>query len=218
MNSIKHVDLKNELENGNNEMIKTYIQPSRELGEYTEKCSISENGRCGPKFGRTICPAGYCSKWWWCGTSSLHKKTHQVAYDAKPSCSKKVPTKTIIKKKSSKVDEDKTKERLLPGIYSGLEEFLHSDALARGDYNTSESSVKNAEHRVEGEYVNIPKTPKLTITKNGKKINLALPINAKTIPIIMKAQKIISQIEEILKEWNHTTNNDLNEMYKSVPS
>merc|ERR1712216_1074142 len=47
------------------------------------KCNLSKNGRCGPKFGNTICPSGYCSKWWWCGTSALHKSTHQVKYDAK---------------------------------------------------------------------------------------------------------------------------------------
>merc|ERR1711898_83275 len=50
------------------------------------KCNLSKNGRCGPKFGNTICPSGYCSKWWWCGTSALHKSTHQVKYDAKPAC------------------------------------------------------------------------------------------------------------------------------------
>merc|ERR1712072_730834 len=53
------------------------------------KCNLSKNGRCGPKFGNTICPKGYCSKWWWCGTSALHKSTHQVKYDAQKRCAAK---------------------------------------------------------------------------------------------------------------------------------
>merc|ERR1712226_708692 len=74
------------------------------------KCNLSKNGRCGPKYGNTICPAGYCSKWWWCGTSALHKSTHQAAYDAKPACAahkilkkaKKAPVKKVVKKKPVK--------------------------------------------------------------------------------------------------------------------
>merc|ERR1712083_577936 len=42
---------------------------------------ISKNMRCGAKHNNTICPFGYCSKWGWCGMSSLHKSTHQPAYD-----------------------------------------------------------------------------------------------------------------------------------------
>merc|ERR1712164_8705 len=63
------------------------------------KCNLSKNGRCGPKFGNTICPSGYCSKWWWCGTSALHKSTHQAKYDAKPACAaaKKVVKKVAVK-------------------------------------------------------------------------------------------------------------------------
>merc|ERR1711881_495681 len=53
------------------------------------KCNVSKNGRCGPQYGNTICPAGYCSQWWWCGTSALHKSTHQAKYDAKPACAAK---------------------------------------------------------------------------------------------------------------------------------
>merc|ERR1739848_790022 len=62
------------------------------------KCNLSKNGRCGPKYGNTICPAGYCSKWWWCGTSALHKSTHQVKYDAKPGCAAKKVVKKVVKK------------------------------------------------------------------------------------------------------------------------
>merc|ERR1711881_340526 len=61
------------------------------------KCNVSKNGRCGPKFGKTICPAGYCSKWAWCGTSALHKSTHQAAYDAKPACAAKKVVKKAVK-------------------------------------------------------------------------------------------------------------------------
>merc|ERR1712178_247714 len=60
------------------------------------------NGRCGPHYGNTICPAGYCSKWWWCGTSKLHKSTHQARFDARPECMKKKPAakgpKKVVKK------------------------------------------------------------------------------------------------------------------------
>merc|ERR1712007_219723 len=71
------------------------------------KCNLSKNGRCGPKYGNTICPSGYCSKWWWCGTSALHKSTHQVKYDAKPACAakkavKKPKVKVTLKKKVTK--------------------------------------------------------------------------------------------------------------------
>merc|ERR1712226_1439826 len=67
------------------------------------KCNLSKNGRCGPKYGNTICPSGYCSKWWWCGTSALHKSTHQVKYDAKPACAAKKAVKKVVKKPKVKV-------------------------------------------------------------------------------------------------------------------
>merc|ERR1719359_2447770 len=46
---------------------------------------VSKNGRCGKAFGNTRCTkAGvFCSKWNWCGTSALHKKTHQPKYDGR---------------------------------------------------------------------------------------------------------------------------------------
>merc|ERR1712193_428238 len=54
-----------------------------------KKCNVSKNGRCGAKFGHTICAWGYCSRWNWCGTSKLHKSTHQPKYDARKECAAK---------------------------------------------------------------------------------------------------------------------------------
>merc|ERR1712072_1433383 len=69
-----------------------------------KKCNLSKNGRCGPKYGNTICPAGYCSKWWWCGTSALHKSTHQAKYDAQKRCqAKKVVKKAKVGIKIPKI-------------------------------------------------------------------------------------------------------------------
>merc|ERR550514_995410 len=61
------------------------------------KLAISKNGRCGKAFKNTRCAGGYCSRWNWCGTSALHKRTHQAAFDAR-----KCPTvkaKKVLKKK-----------------------------------------------------------------------------------------------------------------------
>merc|ERR1712004_604728 len=46
------------------------------------KCRKLEKGaRCGRKFGGRCCGKGrYCSKWNWCGTSKLHKRTQQRRY------------------------------------------------------------------------------------------------------------------------------------------
>merc|ERR1711881_416797 len=74
----------------------------RELQALMPKCNLSKNGRCGPTFGNTICPSGYCSKWWWCGTSALHKSTHQAKYDAKPTCAAKKAVKKVVKKAAKK--------------------------------------------------------------------------------------------------------------------
>merc|ERR1712216_204055 len=38
-----------------------------------KKIKGSKPGRCGPKFGNTMCVSGYCSQWSWCGFSRLHK-------------------------------------------------------------------------------------------------------------------------------------------------
>merc|ERR1712139_457559 len=58
---------------------------------------VSKNGRCGTKFGNTRCAGGYCSKWNWCGSSALHKKTHQAKFDAVKCPSKKpvAPKKNV---------------------------------------------------------------------------------------------------------------------------
>merc|ERR1712185_138151 len=65
------------------------------------KLAVSKNGRCGKAYANTRCPAGYCSRWNWCGTSPLHKKTHQAAFDArkcpKAKAAKKVTKKTVKK-------------------------------------------------------------------------------------------------------------------------
>jgi len=46
-----------------------------------QKCADSTNGRCGPHYQNTICPKSWCSKFAWCGTTPLHKSTHQALYD-----------------------------------------------------------------------------------------------------------------------------------------
>merc|ERR1719335_993481 len=63
------------------------------------KLAISKNGRCGKAFGNTRCAGGFCSKWNWCGTSALHKKTHQAMYDARkcPAAKKPSPKKPAVK-------------------------------------------------------------------------------------------------------------------------
>merc|ERR1711998_345955 len=60
------------------------------------------NGRCGARFGKTRCTrAGvYCSRWGWCGTSPLHKRTHQALYDGR-NCGK-VSIKLRVKAKKAK--------------------------------------------------------------------------------------------------------------------
>merc|ERR1711957_421237 len=70
-------------------VIKKAKKSAKKMVKKNPKCNVSKNGRCGKSFHNTICPAGWCSKWNWCGTSALHKKTHQVAFDAKKACAKK---------------------------------------------------------------------------------------------------------------------------------
>merc|ERR1719450_1498299 len=62
------------------------------------KLAVSKNGRCGKAFGNTRCAGGFCSRWNWCGTSALHKKTHQAAFDARK-CPKKATIKVKVTKK-----------------------------------------------------------------------------------------------------------------------
>merc|ERR1711874_385064 len=78
------------------------------------KChTISKNGRCGKSFKNTQCAIGFCSKWNWCGTSSLHKKTHQLEFDAKPACSAKAKPvkKAVVSKKTKKQTKKATKSK-----------------------------------------------------------------------------------------------------------
>merc|ERR1712072_1018908 len=77
-----------------------YTSAYRELQAPVQKapvkagsCNLSKNGRCGVPFGNTRCPWGFCSKWNWCGTTPLHKKTHQPPFDASPHCTKKAAKK-----------------------------------------------------------------------------------------------------------------------------
>merc|ERR1712139_415328 len=61
------------------------------------KLAISKNGRCGKALANTRCPAGFYSRWNWCGGSALHKKTHQAAFDARK-CPKAKAAKKVVKK------------------------------------------------------------------------------------------------------------------------
>ena len=63
--------------------------PARSLKRSTH-CThtVSKNGRCGAAFTKTRCGYNakvpvYCSRWGWCGTSALHKSTHQSAFDGR---------------------------------------------------------------------------------------------------------------------------------------
>merc|ERR1711912_229088 len=79
------------------------------------KLAVSKNGRCGKAFGNTRCTkAGvYCSKWNWCGTSALHKRTHQAKYDGR-NCGKKVmKIKVRVVKKAKKVVKAKKAKKVV---------------------------------------------------------------------------------------------------------
>merc|ERR1712183_927781 len=67
------------------------------------KCNLSKNGRCGPRYGKTICPAGWCSRWSWCGFSRLHKIRSQGPYNAKKACMKTKKAKKVVKKVIKKI-------------------------------------------------------------------------------------------------------------------
>merc|ERR1712151_23548 len=65
----------------------------------------SKNGRCGKAHGNTKCgqnPKVFCSRWGWCGTSALQKKTHQAAFDGKACGAKKPAAKKAAPKKAAK--------------------------------------------------------------------------------------------------------------------
>merc|ERR1712151_509704 len=82
---------------------KHVIKRSKFAHKHKTVCHLSRNGRCGPHYGNTICPAGYCSKWWWCGTSALHKRTRQARFDARPECMKRKKAKRVVKKVVKKI-------------------------------------------------------------------------------------------------------------------
>jgi len=52
-------------------------------------CKLSQDGRCGPSFGNTVCYRGqYCSKWSWCGAEALYKNTQQKQFSNGAGCAK----------------------------------------------------------------------------------------------------------------------------------
>jgi hypothetical protein len=80
------------------------LSQSLSLAQRSCKLKVSKNGRCGVKFGKTRCAGSkaFCSRWNWCGTSKLHKKTHQALYDARKCSSKKKVVKKVTHKKVRK--------------------------------------------------------------------------------------------------------------------
>merc|ERR1711935_260268 len=75
--------------------------PSRDLGRSSYcRNAVSKNGRCGAAFKNTRCGTNakvFCSRWGWCGTSALHKSTHQRQSDGRRCTVGKV-VKKIVKK------------------------------------------------------------------------------------------------------------------------
>merc|ERR1711975_154009 len=91
---------------------KPAVKPTKKVGACALK--VSKNGRCGKAFGNTRCGARgvFCSKWNWCGTSALHKRTHQAKYDGR-NCGKRVVKKTLklkVKAKKAKKVVKKAKK------------------------------------------------------------------------------------------------------------
>merc|ERR1712039_817588 len=71
------------------------------------KLAVSKNGRCGTKYGNTRCAGNkgvFCSRWAWCGTSALHKKTHQAKFDSQTcgAAKPKAAAKKVVKKAAKK--------------------------------------------------------------------------------------------------------------------
>merc|ERR1712139_229841 len=61
------------------------------------KYAVAKKGRCGAKF-RARCPLKQsCSKWGWCGTSALHKKTAQKLFNGRR-CKTTKKVKKVVKK------------------------------------------------------------------------------------------------------------------------
>merc|ERR1711988_1251897 len=63
------------------------------------KYAVAKNMRCGARYKTRCPPKTFCSRWGWCGTSALHKKTHQALFDGRI-C--KAAKKRVVKKKAVK--------------------------------------------------------------------------------------------------------------------
>merc|ERR1712019_297996 len=61
-------------------------EPKKEEKKEEMNCRVSKDHRCGKDHNNTICDAGYCSKWGWCGNSDLHKSTQQKEFNANEKC------------------------------------------------------------------------------------------------------------------------------------
>merc|ERR1712178_639984 len=87
------------------------LSQSLTVAQRSCKLKVSKNGRCGKRYGMTRCAGtkAFCSKWNWCGTSALHKKTHQALFDARKCAVAKKPVKKTVKKvkKAKKAKEAK---------------------------------------------------------------------------------------------------------------
>merc|ERR1712086_811468 len=94
------------------------VSPMRQLR--WRKCNVKLNtskgqrrGRCGPRYNKTVCAVGYCSRWGWCGFSRLHKwrRSWRRRYDrsaARRSCFAKV-TKKAIRRSVRAIKKSKAK-------------------------------------------------------------------------------------------------------------
>ena len=139
-------------------------------------CNLSKNGRCGKSFGNTICVAGYCSKWNWCGTSALHKRTHQPAFDAKPACASKKP---LPKKKACNVSKNGRCGKhfgstICPAGYCSRWNWCGTSALHKSTHQPAfdaKAACKKAVKKVEKKLVKkagAKKSAKCNVSKNGR--------------------------------------------------
>merc|ERR1712139_205412 len=73
-------------------------------GKFSRWCKlrVTKNGRCGRKFKNTRCASRgqYCSRWGWCGRSSLHRRTSTKRFNGRR-CGK-VVKRTVRRKKAIK--------------------------------------------------------------------------------------------------------------------
>merc|ERR1711977_805888 len=167
----------------------------RELQALMPKCNLSKNGRCGPTFGNTICPSGYCSKWWWCGTSALHKSTHQAKYDAKPGCAAKKPAPKCNVSKNGRCGP-KYGKTICPAGYcskwawcgtSALHKSTHQAAYDAKPACAAKKVVKKAKIAIKKPKVMIKK-PKVKITKK-----IVLKKGAKKVVKKAAAKKVVKK-------------------------